>query len=229
MSNNYKYICINSTDRISGSPANYKIQLNESIEANYLELYKVQIGNTFYNITSKNNQIAIDTGGDNPLIYTITQGNYNLNEFLDQLVTDVTEINNITYNDVSGVLTITLSGNYNLFFPNGSLMYLILGFPKDYNTQATTHNSINPPSIFDLEIFLNISGCHGSYSSSGNNNTGTFIVPNNVNKNSMISYYAHSQYCQRVKYNKKNNHVLTINWTDQYGDDLIKCSEHTIL
>lgn len=224
----FKYIFIDSTNRLDSvddDPANYKIKLNEDIDAQALELLKVQIPNTFYNITRRNNYLFIDGNRRE-----IQAGNYSLQELLNQLTNDIAEISGITFDDIIGEVVITLTGSLSLNFGD-SFMYQILGFTRGYNQTSTNHTSIRGPAIYDLELFLTISGADSGFASSSSHHNSTFIVPNNTNKNDLIVYYQNTQYEQCVTYtsSNKNNRILNIKWKNQYGDLFENLCEHTMI
>ena len=146
----YKYLVINSIDRISGTPSSFTLQLAYGVMFSFAELISFRIPNTFYNITSNNNSILIGS-----TMYALTPGCYNLNELFNALVNLVPSFQSIAYDDVVGKTTITANSSISLSFPVGYLNR-ILGFPDNYSSTGTSFISTNPPFLASYQMFIEI-------------------------------------------------------------------------
>lgn len=228
MSNNFnqqhKYLTISSADRLNGTPSKFLVNLPYGINFNYAELINCQIANTFYNITSKNNAYKADE-----VAYNIPPGCYNFDELINTIVS-TGGITSITYNDVSGIVTINVLES--LGFDIDNSIGPVLGFTNTYGAAQAVHNSLFPPSLFYSSIYIDISEFSSNQFTSNNSyRTPTFTIPNNANKNFIIFYSQFSQHEQRIT--SRNNtiiiHSLNITVKNQYGSELQGLSDWSMV
>lgn len=226
---NKRYLTINSVERYQGnSPADFIVKLRHSIKENNVELIECFIPNTFYNITTSNNTLLI-----NNVPSQITPGNYNLDELFQQIVNDVANVTNITFNDITGIITITTGASVTLSFPQdtGGIAHVI-GFSKTYSQTGTSFNSSRGPSLTYHNVYVEITELSSNHMTTNDYyHSPTFIITNNTNKNGIIQWFQKSQYHQKV--NKRDNkeilNTLTIRLKNQFGEILTNCSEWTMV
>ena len=221
----YKYLVINSIDRISGTPSSFTLQLAYGVMFSFAELISFRIPNTFYNITSNNNSILIGS-----TMYALTPGCYNLNELFNALVNLVPSFQSIAYDDVVGKTTITANSSISLSFPVGYLNR-ILGFPDNYSSTGTSFISTNPPFLASYQMFIEIDKLSSNFITSNKNyRSPTFVIDNNANKNDMIIYSQNSQYDQQIlrQDNQTMLHELNIRLVDAFGQLIQQSPEWTL-
>jgi len=219
----YKYLVINSIDRTNGNAASFFVQLPYGIMFSYAELINFRIPNTFYNITSHNNQVVVNSTG-----YSVAPGCYNLDELFSALLALIPSFQSITYNDISGTTTITTSSSVTLLFPSGNYLNRVLGFPDGYTSTGTSFVSTNPPFLAYYQMYIEIDKMSSNFMTSNNGyRSPTFIIDNNVNKNDMIVFSQNSQYNQTVilQDNQIMLHELNITLKDNFGNVLQQCPE----
>lgn len=224
--NTRKYLLINSNDREQGTTADFRIKLQYAISFKCCELIYCMIANTFYNITEANNKIIIDN-----ITYSIPQGNYNFDEFLQTFQLTIESIQELTFNDTTGQLFIRFPAvGSTISFPSTGSIAGVLGFTNDYNLHSAFHYSTNTPTLFDTEFFINIDQLGGDFMTTSNTYLSpTFCIPNNVNKNDLNVYYKHSQYPQKALVRDDKIQWINIKLRNQYGEILQNVSEWSLL
>ena len=224
-----RYLNILSQDRTSDidTTSNFKLNLLPSLKAKQCELIQCLIPNNYYNITSSNNGILI-----NSTLYSVTAGCYNLTEFFQAFVNIVPNVSNIVFNDIAGNVTITTSVSCTLSFPNYGSINKVLGFIDGYSSTGTSFVSSFSPSLAQYPIYIYINELSSNVKLTTNNIASpTFVITNNVNKNDIIQWYENSQYKQAidVKCNTESLSTLTIILRDQYGNQLQGLAEWSAL
>lgn len=192
----------------------------------YCKLVKFQIANTFYNVTNANNILIIN--GSNVVI---PEGNYTFTELFNYMTNNIAQIANVQYNDITCKLTIDLLNPADtLAFPSYGSANNLLGFEQSYNAVGISHVSARPPSVVDLEIFIEIEGMSSQYISSNTKMRfmPTFVIPNNTNKNSFNSYYEKTHYSQISKVMNLPRQ-FRIRLKNQYNEILKCCSDYTLI
>jgi hypothetical protein len=221
----HKFLVINSIDRDfqSGSAAQFNLHLPMGIKFSYAELISFRIPNTFYNITLSNNRVNVDDTN-----YDITPGCYNLDELFSALVNLVPSFQSISYNDITGKVTITATGSITIDFTTGGQLNRVLGFPDNYIATGTSFVSTNPPFLAYYQMYIEVDRLSSNFMTSNNNyRSPTFIIDNNANKNIMIIYTQNSQYEQKIfmQDNQTMLHDLSITLKDNFGQVLQQCPE----
>lgn len=222
-----RYLSIHSTDRKSGTPSNFYIDIKDGIKFSSCELLLAQIPNTYYNVTDNNNKINI-----NGSLKTVGPGNYNLDELFNVVRLLDDSISDVTFNDVTGVVTILTTGPINISFPSEGSLNFILGFPIEYNQTVDTHNSSFPPSLAKHVLYIDVDRFSSNHSSSLQYSTSfTFSVPNNVNKNDVISYNEKTNFKQAINCRNSNEIIYNVNIRirDQYNQIVSGLSEWSCL
>lgn len=223
-----RYLTINSIDRQSyESPSEFSINIKGGLKYQTARLILAQLPNTYYNVTNTNNKIKIGVN-----TYSMTPGNYNLNEFFTAFVNLAEVIQDIAFDDTLGVVTITLTQSLNISFPSSGSMHNILGFQQDYSSTGITHNSSFPASLAKHVLYINISDFASNHTSSYHQHGGsTFIVANNVNKNDIIMYNERTNFKQQINCRNSDEMIYTlyIRVTDQYGNTCQQLAEWSCL
>lgn len=203
-----RYLTINSVDRASyESPSEFKIKIKNGLNQHKAKLIFAQIPNTYYNVTNNNNKIII-----NGVTRSLTPGNYNLDEFFDVFSNNLDVlITGITFNDVLGVVTFTLSSSLNIQFPLSGSMHSILGFSNSYNQTASSHSSLYPPSLSKHLLYIDINEFSGGHTSSNISLGSTsFTIPNNVNKNEIIMYNEKTNFNQEINCKSSTDYIYEL-------------------
>jgi hypothetical protein len=164
------FINVNSKNRISpltNSPSDYRVYVQDLINLRskrdvYVTPVYVYIPPTWYNITSKNNKIIVvenTAPATVALTFTVTipQGNYNVNDFITALTTQMTAQSALfgytqtytgTYNSATGFITITQTTPAHTFTyqfgDNGTDLAPFLGFSFEFQNQTY----VNPNTGF---------------------------------------------------------------------------------
>ena len=154
----------------------------------YLSVQHASIPYSFYNINSYNNVFNILMNNVS-YSYTITPGNYNINQLVSYLKKYMTNFD-ITYSSITNKLTIT-HPNYDFIIMETSTCLSILGFDET-NTYAITKTITSPNRInlFQIEcIRLHSNLITNNISKSIENNSNILCcIPVNCGPNSIIEY-----------------------------------------
>lgn len=224
---NRRYLLISSSDRKSGSPTDFMAKLNYSTKFDKCELINVFIPNTYYNITESNNKILI-----NGIVSPFPIGNYTLEQFFSQfLITYSAVVNDITFNDISQKITISSAAGFNLSFPITGSMHEILGFDKNSSVFINVTESLYPPSIIQQNVFIEIEYLSSNQMSTNNYSSYTFIIPNDSNKNSIITFNNKTNYQQFINNMNTVNHLFNLNvrLKNKYGEILQGLNEWSLI
>ena len=207
-----KNLLIRSQDREnynSTNPANFSITTPRAIVATCIELLFAEISNTYYNITSKNNNITI-----NGILYTLTAGNYNLLELLNALTTLTGDA--FSYNDITSKITISHGVAKTLDFSGNNTMYKVLRFKPQLYGASLTHISDYPPKIFSNFVYITLNLASNIMTTSRAINHVSFVIPNHSNKNEINFFLKHSAFSLRPQ-SKEPIHKLDITIRDEDG------------
>ena len=221
---NKHYLVIDSVDRISGSPSNFSVHLPYTINGIKCELVSLQMPNTYYNITNKNNALTI-----NGSLTYVTPGNYNLIELMNAIPSQIPDILSVSFNTTTNVLNL-LTNSISLAFPTSNSISKVLGFENSYSSTGTSHNSVYPPSLYDLETYIEIPEFSSNFMTTNTNNaTPTFVVPNNANKGDVITFNQNTQFNQRALISGFSLQTITIRVKNQFNDIVQKLGDWTMM
>lgn len=112
-------IVLRSQDRSQGETHNFKIRSERILQGLY-HVKNISLANTFYNVTSENNEIVY-----NGVSLFVPEGNYNNNTITDIIKTlldgELLDVFTVTVSKTTSKLTISsdTSTNFILTFPNG--------------------------------------------------------------------------------------------------------------
>lgn len=139
-----KIIVINSSDKISGTNADFRVQFNDSLAQEVVKIIvkDCYIPNQFYNIETdgkrKNNTLVINQNGLGEITLTISEGQYNIDTLITALTASIDGaliggvVVTITKETLTNILTFTFSGglpaNHNVSFIDTSLIKSLIGF-----------------------------------------------------------------------------------------------------
>jgi len=159
-----QYLVINSQDRVSGYPHQFKAYINPALESfKRVELYNITMPNTIYNITSSNNLIYF-LEGSTALVATITPGAYTSTSILAAIGTAMTSasVNSYTYtstfNQNTFMITITSTGSFSLTFATnitnsaGYILGSITNISARTSQTATQVIQLNQPLFYYIII-----------------------------------------------------------------------------
>lgn len=139
----------------------------------YVYAYRVKsvsIPFSFYMVNSTNNTIAFRESADGTnRIATLPVGNYDASTILSALGTALsatgTQTYTVTYDEVSGRLTISAPGNFKILSAsNGSTAWNVLGIDQ-YNDTATGISTVKLPHYVDFSFNSSILLCSNALSS----------------------------------------------------------------
>lgn len=226
MSNKRKNLYINSVNRTRGSPSDFSIKLNYGVCFDKCKLQSLNMFNTFYNITLKNNTLLI-----NGNVRNIQAGNYTLSELISALtfVLSTDNLNTILYDTSNSKLFITFTVSTRLSFGDNSINQVI-GFDSTYDVDTFNHVSIAPPNL-STDIFIELSEVNSNQMSNNNFSSYNFVVSNNANKGGIITHTEKTNYLlsscpQSIK---KEIYNIDIKVKNYQGEILQGCSEWTML
>lgn len=207
-----KYLLIRSQDRenyISTNPAQFSIKTPRAIRASCIELLFAEFSNTYYNITTKNNNITI-----NGINYTLTAGNYNLLELLNALTTLTGDA--FAYNDITSKIEINHGVAKTLDFTGQNTLFKVLGFKPQLYPASAIHYSDYPPKIFTNFVYITLNLASNIMTTSEALSHASFIIPNHSNKNEINFFLKHSAFSLRPQSNEPI-HKFDISIRDEDG------------
>lgn len=215
---NFKYIIIDSRDKIKGNSNDFTVTLNPAFNnVKKVELLSLSLPQTIYNINSTNNVIYFNETG--PLLSTtITPGNYSasilastiastLTTASPNLYTYTSSISNLTYK-----MTITSTGNFSLLFGSNILNSIgpFIGYTIDtISALSQISNGIillYQPSYYIIDILeLPV-----STKSSNVKDFGTFVINTRTNSGDIEIFEVLNRYHIIESYDNQNIYQLNI-------------------
>jgi len=207
-----QYLVLNSQDRVSGYPHQYKAYINPALESfKKVELYNISMPNTIYNITSVNNLIYFSEGST-ALVATITPGAYNSTSILTAISTAMTSSSTssytytATFNQNTFMITITSTGSFTLTFSTNTTNSAgyILGFTT--NTSAGTSQTGNQVIQLNQPLFyyITISQFPICVKSTNSIDMATFVFSSTANAGNIETYNVLQRYCEIFTYDNQN-------------------------
>jgi hypothetical protein len=195
---NYEFLYVNSKNKISGVPSNFKCNLPNSIlNCKRISLETVCIPNAIPNIITGFNNIICWFYGSTSYNISIPQGSYSITELISVIITGMNALNsnnyNITLNPVTFKLTFTGTSAFKLNWLSNlesdtSAAY-VLGFDEidtSLNTSITGQNPINLSQPNNLLMFVQEFGSR--YLSTNNCNMTTFVVPLELSEGNLVYF-----------------------------------------
>lgn len=183
-------LVINSKDRTSGTPTEFKIAIPAIEGLKRFSLQYVNLPNTLFNIDDTNNAIYYSRGGARGT--TIAPGAYSITDLLAELgdamtLADGLGVYTVSYDPILMAITIecTLAFTLDLSITTNTIWY-VLGWevpliPGVNTTSALSHTA--PYSVrldFPSELFLTINELGEANVASNSGTRGNFLVPLSV-------------------------------------------------
>ena len=127
---------------------------DDNIITVYLSVKNAEFPSSFYLINEYNNVISI-----NNTLYTLTQGNYNINNFITSLSSLLGNSYSISYNSITYKITISSSTNFTINYLN-TTMSRFLGISSTSNTTSILNGSLYSITSAYVVNFLPIQKLH---------------------------------------------------------------------
>lgn len=160
--NKQKIIYVDSDYRSSGDHSDFRYDIADLNEYDYVSVLQVSIPKTFYNVQAGQNTLTLTENIGVAATVTFSVGSYSYKNFATVLAAKLTAAspNGRTYTvtipttePVTGKYTITVStGSFTISFPSSSYMYKHLGF-ESLSSNASTGTvltSVNVASFQDV-------------------------------------------------------------------------------
>ena len=150
--NSSSFIYIDSTDRLFGTPSNFKINIQDLNTNNEkdISLNTLSINKSFYAINNSNHSFLFGTTG----ITTLTNGNYNSTQFCSELNTQLDALPlgatfTTTYSTTNGKLSIVSSDTSDFTITSNTQNYRYLGM--NISSVVSSVSGIwTSPNVIDL-------------------------------------------------------------------------------
>jgi hypothetical protein len=196
---NYEFLYVNSKNRISGVPSNFKVNLKNSIlNCKKISLETVCIPNAIPNIISGYNDNVCWYHGSTSYNISIPQGSYSITELISEITTGMNALDsnnyNITLNAVTFKLTFTGNTNFKLNWSsniesNTSAAY-VLGFDATDTSLSTSITGQNPINLSQPNnILMYIQEIGSRYLSTNSCNLITFCVPLESSDGNLVFFF----------------------------------------
>ena len=197
---------------------------DDNIQCIYLSIKNVEFPHSFYLINAYNNVLCLSVSGVQTL-YTLTQGNYNINTFITALSALLGASYTITYNSITLKINIASSLNFSIIISR-TTMNRFLGISATSNTSSVlTGATYNLTSTYVINFLpiqkINIRSSTlrvDSYNNYDKSNDVLLSIQNNSNFGGSILY----QNVTNLKYliDIKNLTTIDIRITDDKNRDI---------
>ena len=193
-------LLLRSQDRASGETHNYKIKSERILQGIY-EVKYITLANTFYNVTTENNEIVYNGGS-----IFLDVGHYTSNTLPNAIKTlldgELSDTYTVTISSTTSRLTIAsdTTTNFTWDFPDG--LNEVLGFPAT-NAGASSYTGTGVIQTSKLSVGVDIlESSHLNVSNYKDDTTGsTLYLPFDENY-SVYSTYKDDDLRQYIKFNK---------------------------
>ena len=197
---------------------------DDNIKCIYLSIKNVEFPHSFYLVNEYNNVLCLSVLGVQT-IYTLTQGNYNINNFITTLSSLLGVNYSITYNNITFKLNISSTLNFSII-NSLTTMQRFLGISNTSNTDSVlTISTYNLTSTYVIN-FLPIKKIHirssilkvDSYNNYDKSNDVVLSIQNNSNFGGAILF----NNLTNLKYliDIKNLTLLDLRITDDKNRDI---------
>ena len=197
---------------------------DDNIKCIYLSIKNVEFPHSFYLVNEYNNVLCLSVLGVQT-IYTLTQGNYNINNFITTLSSLLGVNYSITYNNITFKLNISSTLNFSII-NSLTTMQRFLGISNTSNTDSVlTISTYNLTSTYVIN-FLPIQKIHirssilkvDSYNNFDKSNDVVLSIQNNSNFGGAILF----NNLTNLKYliDIKNLTLLDLRITDDKNRDI---------
>lgn len=214
------HFLIRSIDReeyYSSSPSSFRVQLSKPLRGNKAQIAFAQLGNTYYNITNKNNAIKY-----NNVLYTVPEGCYSLNELMSTIGSLLTLT--VSFDSIVGRMTIQSGVIFTLDLTIDNSICKKIGFLPQVYAAALSYTGSYVPKLYDNSIYIQTNFCAHIQTTSPKKNV-SFVIPHTGNKGDIIFFYASSQFSLQPIIKDQTIGILEINVLDEDGDILKNLAE----
>lgn len=186
----------------------------------HLSVVSCIIPYSFYNINSSNNVLKYNLiGTEQQFIITVTQGNYNINQLVAYLNSNLGNDMQVSYNSITN--KVTFSNNVNEFALINTELLKNLGWPEGtssfYVTNVTSPNVVNLYTITNINLETNLVTYNiTNISNQRTNSTILANIPVVTNPGGLIFYENLSQYKTNLYVGELN--TLHIRLLDSRGN-----------
>lgn len=193
------HFLIRSADRNdfwNSTPSKFSVNLSKPLKGTRAVISFLQMPATYYNITSTNNKIKADIGAVANTVYSLTPGNYTLNDLMTALQTLLTPLGVpvISFDNIANLMTIANNVNFSLDFNFDNSLSVVLGFsPLLSYSNLLSFTGQKVPKLFDSSIYIGTNFATHIQTTSKLKNV-SFVIPHNVNKNEVIQFYSSTQF-----------------------------------
>lgn len=204
MSEDYKFIVVNSFNRASGTDTNFNVNLNGTFPERFSQmcLLNLIMTNTMYNVTTSNNTFVFQETGEDAVTCSLSVGNYTIYDIINNLPTAMNAVSPLsrTYtmsiSSITNKLTITASAGTFTVLSSGGLN-LMLGFST--NNNSTTGLTVTGTRVYNMAryggLMLYCSSCKGDvYNTVTGNRQGNlaYIPVVEANTGELFSFRPHA-------------------------------------
>jgi hypothetical protein len=195
-------------------------QNDDEILCAYLSIKNAEIPASFYLINEYNNALSI-----NNISYTLTKGNYNINNFITSLTALLGISYSITYNKITLKLTISSSTSFTINYSK-TTMSKFLGISSTSDTISVLNNSlytITSPYVVNFlpiqKIHLRTNVAFDNFNNYDKSNDILLSIQNNANILGGVILYNNDT---NLKYlvNEKDVSTFTLRITDDFNREI---------
>lgn len=211
MASKFRYVLINSADRIDGTSSSFTCTFNPSIQApRSIRLLNLSIPNTVYNVTTSNDTIYWRVAGVDYMAI-IPSGSYNSTTILSALSNAMNIIYPVglyiaTYDTTTFKISISSVSNFQFMFGTNTAASLgpLIGFTVDtVNLSVQTGNNVIQLSS-PLFYYINMDGFPFNVISTNKFDQANFIVSSTVNSGSLQTFNLLSNFVECGRYYDQN-------------------------
>ena len=218
MSQHIENIYIDSSDSILASGVHNEviIQLDSPVKANRIRIAHMEIGNTIYNVTNRNNAVNLDGS-----LVNITPGNYNMTDLLNQIESEFNSSNSdtfdISFSDSSSKITIVDSTkNCTLDFDVDNSLADLIGFDRNSTYTGSDTYIGSFPADLNAPIFVYIDSVSSNFVTSDDKRM-SFYIPNTEARNNTIYYNENEEFAQSCNAYGSTFKQMRIRIEDKFG------------
>ena len=193
-------IILNSSDKIFGDINNFIVEIPKTTKIEKIQLEKIRIPYTYYNVTEYNNKFIFEDNLNNNIAVEIPVGNYGTSEIISavKLAMDnaplSTQIFFCTLNDLTKKVSITSTLNFSLNFSIANSLGPLIGFGKNNYLPNKTTSYISPGILnlsynnTHINVYSKTLTRHSDRNITSDNKSYFVSVQNDVNFGQYITY-----------------------------------------
>ena len=195
-------------------------QDDDEILCAYLSIKNAEIPASFYLINEYNNALSI-----NNISYTLTKGNYNINNFITSLTALLGISYSITYNKITLKITISSSTSFTINYSK-TTMSKFLGISSTSDTISVLNNSlytITSPYVVNFlpiqKIHLRTNVTFDNFNNYDKSNDILLSIQNNANILGGVILY-NNDTNRKYLVNEKDVSTFTLRITDEFNREI---------